>query len=649
MIPPLPLLVAGAAMIPQDEEKWATIVVTAGPGAERVLPPTVEASEDELLERQPRSVAEALRGLPGVSARTNSRGETVARVRGSEERQTQVFLDGAPLAVPWDGRADIGIIPAGLIGAVRVIKGAAPVEFGTNNVAGAVDLRTRSGGERNLRAILSAGSNGFGEAAAVATLPAGDLDLTLAASALTRDSDPVASYAALPFSQDRSGGRTNTDLDSATLFSAARYQHGALSLRGYLLHFRAERGIAPESDRDPELASPRYWRYPKIEQTQLSLSSTLDLDSATALSLVGWRQWFGQRIDQYRDFSYTILRGRQQDEDDTLGGRAILRVERDPLTLRLAGTAQTSRHEQVDTALPGAPGPRLSYRQNLYTLGAEADLPLGPVRATLGAAYDRSENPLTGDKPSQPDADAFAFSAALRAPIGEGWELALSGGRRTRFPSARELFGEALGRFLPNSGLRPETAWLADLELSWRPAGLSLVINPFFSRTTDTISQRVVAVDGRNLRQRFNLSGSTSYGADLELDAELSPRLSAALYGTVLRARADSGDAAFRRLPQRPSYELGGALTYRPDDRLSLRAELRRVGPAVDLGPKGERAELPSGNELNLRGRYRLLEGGGGHRLFLTASIDNVTDDAITPQLGLPLPGRSFRIGLQLD
>ena len=129
MILAAPLLLAGAAMIPPEDEQWATIVVTANPSAGRVLPPTAEIGEDALLERQPRAVAEALRGLAGVSARTNSRGETVARVRGSEERQTQVFLDGAPLAVPWDGRADIGIIPAGLIGSIRVIKGAAPIEF----------------------------------------------------------------------------------------------------------------------------------------------------------------------------------------------------------------------------------------------------------------------------------------------------------------------------------------------------------------------------------------------------------------------------------------------------------------------------------------------------------------------------------------
>lgn len=452
------LLLTAAAMVPPDEEQWATIVVTAGPGEDRVLPPTVDIGEERRLERQPRNVAEALRGLAGVSARTNSCGETVARVRGSEERQTQIFLDGAPLAVPWDGRADISIVPAGLIGAIRVIKGAAPIEFGTNTVAGAIDLRTRSGGERNLRAMLSVGTKGFGEAAAVATIPAGEVALTFAASVMTRDEEPVTSYAAFPFSQNRSGGRTNTDLDSGTLFGAARFETGTLALRAYLLHLRARRGIAPEFDRDLAVDAPRYWRYPDIEHTQFSLSSTVNLGVDTALTMVGWRQWFEQRIDQYRDVSYATRQAREDDKDDTLGGRVILKTEYDPLTLRLAATAQTSRHRQVDSPLPGPAGPRLAYRQTLYTLGAEADVPVGHGRATFGIAYDRSGNPLIGDKPAQPDADALSLSGAFRIGLGPALELALAGGRRTRFPSSRELFGEALGRFFPNSGLRPETA-----------------------------------------------------------------------------------------------------------------------------------------------------------------------------------------------
>jgi iron complex outermembrane recepter protein len=630
------------ALLPPEEEQWDTIIVTAQPAPTRVLPPSVAIGEERLSERQPRSAAEALEGLAGVSVRTNSRGETIARVRGSEERQTQVFLDGAPLAVPWDGRVDLGVIPAGLIGSVRATKGAVPIEYGANAVAGAVDFETRSGGARNFRAQGSAGTYGFGEASLVATLPAGGIDFTLAASGLTRDAEPVASLAALPFSQPRSGRRLNTDLDSLTLFAAARYAAGDLTLRGYLLHVQAERGIAPESDRDPAVDAPRYWRYRHVEQTQAALTSDLKLGRSSA-RLVLWRQWFGQRILQYSDAGYTTVRASQEDQDDTHGGRLVLSTALEPFRFRLIGTAQTSRHAQTDS-----PGARLIYRQNLYTLGGEADAPVGPGQATLGLAYDRSTNPRTGDKPDQPAKDAFAFSAAYRVSLGDGLTLALSAGRRSRFPSARELFGEALGRFLPNPDLAPERAWLADAELTYARDGLSVTLNPFFIRNEHTIAQRVVRVNGVNRRQRYNLSGSRSYGVDAAFVARIAEPLEIELNGSLLRARADEGAASFRRLVQRPSLETLAALTWTPKDTLSLRGEWRHVGSAVDLAPNGSKARLAPGNELNLRGRWNVLTLASGQRFYLTGSIDNLADDVITPQLGLPLPGRSFRIGFQI-
>ncbi len=639
-----------AVMSAAAAEAPADIVITAERTPSRVLPPTTELGDAALLERQPRTAADAVDQLPGVSVRTNSRGETIARVRGSEERQTQLFLDGAPLAVPWDGRADIGVLPAGLIGTVRATKGAVPIEYGANAVAGAIDLETRSGGPAGWRAMGSVGRHGFADGSAIATLPAGGLDLTLAASALTRDAEPVASLEALPFSQPDSGRRVNSDLRSVSGFGAVSLTYGPLVARMSLLHFDAERGIAPESDRDPRLAAPRYWRYPDIRQTQLNLSSRLELSDAAAVRLVGWRQWFGQTIEQFTDASYDTVRARQDDKDDTLGGRFVLSTAVQPFTLRLVGSAQTSRHTQVDQPVPVVTAaPKLIYRQNLYTLGAEADAPVGAGRGTLGLAYDHFANPRTGDKPGQPDRGAAAFSAAYRLPFGSGWSVAASGGRRNRFPTARELFGEALGRFLPNPALRPEQAWLGDLELTYAQAGMGVQVNPFLSRATDTIAQRVVAVAGRRLRQRYNLAGSFTYGIDAAMNARVSKRIGVEASAIVLRALADAGSAPFRRLPQRPSIEVGGAVTIDPTARLHVRAEVRHTGPAVDLDPSGNRARLPPGTEVNLRGRWAITELRSGQRLTLTASVDNLTDDVITPQLGLPLSGRSFRFGVQLN
>lgn len=625
------------------ESAFPPITVTAPAAEERVLPPQVLVTADELADRQPRSLADVLRGVAGVTVRANSRGETVARIRGSEERQTQVFLDGAPLGVPWDGRVDLGLLPAGLIGETRVTKGAAPIEYGTNAVAGVVDFQTRQSAQGSV-AHLEGGSLGSGSGSLVLAERLGSIEATLAAGGITRDAEPLAGP--LPFGQASRDRRTNTDLDAASLFAALGTTTGDLRLRASLLHLAAERGIAPESDR-PSEAGPRYWRYPDIALTQATLNAAVALGSDAELRAVGWRQWFGQTIEQYRSVDYAALRRTQDDDDDTIGGRLVLAHRAGPLHLRWAASAQSSTHVQIETDFPSATaGPALKYRQTLYSAGLEADAQLAPgVRATFGAAYDAAETPLTGDKPRQPSLNAGAASAALSIDLGENAMLTLSGGRRTRFPTARELFGEALGRFALNPDLRPEQAWLADAELRWGRPGIALILNPFFIRSQDTLAQRVLA-DGR--RQRFNLSGATSFGLDARLVHDLTDTLRVELAGSLLSARADAGSAPVRRLPQRPSYEALAVLDWNVPEWFDVRAELRGVGSAVDFDANGDVVTLPAAAELALRAAVPVARLGS-HRLLLTMAIDNVTDAQIFPQAGLPLPGRLWRVGLRFD
>ena len=634
-----------AAVPPPDPP---AIVITAPQPPSRVQPPKVGHDDARLLDLQPVTAADTLRELPGVSVRPNSRGESIARVRGAEERQTQVFLDGAPLAVPWDGRADIGILPAGLVGSVTVVKGATPIEYGPNAIAGAVDFTTRFARQRSIRTATSFGPLGHADGWMVGTAPVGErVSATVSVAGITRDAQPVAARGAPLFSQDDSTRRTNSDLDSLSLFGGINFEHGPLGARLGLLRVSARRGIPPESDRDPAIDAPRYWRYPDIDLTQLNLAGTAELGGAE-LRLVGWRQWFDQEIVQYTDDDYDRVRAREDDRDDTLGGRAVAAIPAGDAEFRLVANASTSTHRQVDTNAAGVRGPRLDYRQDLLSLGGEADVPLGRGAASLGLAWDKSANPRTGDKPAQPARDAVALSAALRYPLPAGLLLTASAGRRNRFPSARELFGEALGRFVPNPGLRPERAWTFDVELKRAGGQIRFTLNPFLILSDNTIAQRVVTVAGARKRQRVNLSGSTSYGLDAGLGARLAAGLDLDLGLSLLHARARGDELPFRRLVQRPSFEAFAALDWQATPRLWLRGEARAVGGAVDLAPNGTKARLKPGQELNLRARYRLATLAG-QPLSLTANVDNLFGDVLTPQLGLPLPGRSFRIGLLLS
>lgn len=326
------------------------------------------------------------------------------------------FSTVPPFSVPWDGRIDLGILPAGLIGNIIVTKGAVPVEFGANAVAGVVDLQTRRGNTDNggggFTGLAEYGTLGFINLSGVATVATDTFNATLAGGYIKRDAQPVADLAALPFSQAASDRRTNTDLESFSVFAAIGKTFGPFEARLSVIHNDTERGIAPESDRNPALFAPRYFRYPNISLTQVTLNTKLTLSDTTDLIAVGYRQWFNQTIDNYRTITYTTLRTRQEDDDDTLGGRLTLASKIGPVGVRVSGSYQTSEHEQVDTPFPPGtvPGPKLVYEQNLASVGIEVDLPVAQnTRVTLGGGYDRAMTPKTGDKPAQPSQGGRSF------------------------------------------------------------------------------------------------------------------------------------------------------------------------------------------------------------------------------------------------
>lgn len=647
--------VSSAALAQTPDE----IVVTAARGEHRVTAPALILDGKALDERAPLAVADLFRTIPGIQMRVNSRGEAVVRVRGNEERQTSVFLDGAPLVTPWDGRVDLALLPAGLIRQISVVKGAAPLEYGANAVAGVVDLSTLSAGDRfSLRAETQAGTGGIGTGSVIVATPLGSgLSLVVGGAIISRDGERIADRSAVPFDPSANQLRANTDLDGVSNFAAIGYDKGDTAVRLSWLHADVERGVAAQGDLNPTISSPRYWRYPRWSLDQLTLAGRIRLTDTLSLRVTGWQQWFGQTIHAYRSNSYLTLRAREKGDDRTSGLRATLTGDWGNTVVRLSGTAQSSTHDQQDatTATSQASGfidgQKLRFRQRLYSLGAEADHRIAnQFDATIGIGIDRAETPLTGDKPAQRPNDAVSYYGALRYTPSETLRLVASLGRRSRFPSPRELFGEALGRFLISPDLVPERALLGDLAARWQVSDNSRIETSFwFSDNDGTISQRVVRVSGVNRRQRYNMAGSFAYGAEASFNARLSPGLTFELGGAIQRGHARlEPDGSRPVLLQRPRHQLTAALDWSPLSALDLRAEIVKGGAAQDLSESGSVVRLPGYTTLNLKAFANLGDVKGIGPLAIFAIADNVNDALILPQTGFPAPGRTLRIGIRI-
>lgn len=75
---------------------------------------------------------EVLRRVPLLHVRTNSRGEAEVIARESESRHVAVLVDGIPLTLTWDGRADVSVVPATAPVETRFVRGLASMLHGPN-------------------------------------------------------------------------------------------------------------------------------------------------------------------------------------------------------------------------------------------------------------------------------------------------------------------------------------------------------------------------------------------------------------------------------------------------------------------------------------------------------------------------------------
>jgi iron complex outermembrane recepter protein len=95
---------------------------------------------DELAIRSPR---DAMEHMPGVYFSRNSRNENSFRLRGFDQRQVSVFLDGVPVSLAYDGLVDISQFVGSDLERVQVSHGFSSLLHGANSLGGSVTLHTR--------------------------------------------------------------------------------------------------------------------------------------------------------------------------------------------------------------------------------------------------------------------------------------------------------------------------------------------------------------------------------------------------------------------------------------------------------------------------------------------------------------------------
>ncbi|HEX4934291.1 MAG TPA: TonB-dependent receptor, partial [Gemmatimonadaceae bacterium] len=442
--------------------RLSTVSVTAGRGTATVgSASAVVLRVDSLRLAVSAPLDRALREVPFLLVRTNSRGEAELSVRGSDSRQAAVLFDGLPLSIGWDHRSDPSVFPTTGLGPVVVVRGLSSLLQGPNALGGVVDLGLSSyRGEQITRTQvgLRVGGDQVGTRALQGDLShptvLGGGQLTLRVGGGYRDVPALAlSHRITDAYSAEADRRTNSDVRQRDGFVSVRYQStgGAwvgASYSGYAL----ARGVMPEL----HLTAPRFWRYPEQMRSLALLTAgtgrrRTPLGAGDAEFVVG-RNASHTSIESFRDARYDAVVGTETGDEGTTTMRLTADHSLGRGELRSAATLSTVDY---DEGLNGA-APNV-YQQRLWSTAIEVEQRLaGSLRLTGGYALDASTTPRTAGRESLGRLSAWGGRVGVSALAFDRWRLHASVSRRARFAALRELYSGALNRFQPNPTLRPE-------------------------------------------------------------------------------------------------------------------------------------------------------------------------------------------------
>ena len=104
----------------------------------------VVARQEDIVRAGASTLAEVIEHEVSVGGGSDSRGERPFTVRGFDQRQMAVFIDGVPTTIPYDGMTDLGKLSAGFVEEVTLLAGPDAGIYGPTGLGGALLIDTLS-------------------------------------------------------------------------------------------------------------------------------------------------------------------------------------------------------------------------------------------------------------------------------------------------------------------------------------------------------------------------------------------------------------------------------------------------------------------------------------------------------------------------
>lgn len=618
------------------------VVVSAKKGATVASSALREINFEEIRREGVLNVAQVIDLTLGSYASVGSRNEMMLQLRGVEQRQLSVMLDGVPIYVPYDGLVDLSQIPVDAIGKITLTPGNSSVLYGPNSLGGSINILTSMLEKRKSRLSLFWGSGEMQQYSLQQSFSLDKFGFLFVAGHHRQDYFPLSDDFSTTEIED-GDRRENSFYKKTDFFAKVTYRpdldhHTSVSFS----FIDNEKGVPPIIYAEER---PRYWRFPTWRKWIINLSSLQRIGESSLVKAIFFYDKYDNVLDAYDDATYTSQTGRRAFhstyDDYSIGSNIFLThsfSEANELTFGMNYKRDVHR-EQGDLGEEWE-----KYKMETYTLGAEHELKIQNGCAfSSGLSWNVLHPVHAHEQPLRDDVITLDGRLGFSRIFSPELEIFGSTGHRTRFPTLKELYSGYSGRNIPNPNLKEETAFNFELGIRYSFASWGKSELVFFDSEVRNLIVDHLAIPPDTF-QMDNVGKARLSGAELSITLKPVENSAVSIGYSFLKAKNLSEDRVSDKLEYRPEHKLRlqGDYTFRFD--LSLSLAVSYVASRAYLDDSEYDHKMPD---------YTLIDGRVSqslwNKLALILEVKNILDKDYQTEYGLPMPGRTFYGGLEVE
>ncbi|WP_321531471.1 TonB-dependent receptor [uncultured Desulfuromonas sp.] len=618
------------------------VIVTAEQQSVNLATTVTEVSTQDLRDRGAENVAEALQFMPGVDVQTGGKGQSYVSVRGFEQSDLKVLVDGVPVYEQYFRSLDLSQIPVDSIAKITVTKGASSVLYGANTMGGVINIITKRGTATPQTDI---------------TTSLGDYGTQNYSISHGGSTDKFNYWMNYSF-RESDGFRLSDDFDEHGKFgidSSLGEDGGKRDDSGYIKQsVNAKLGYTP-TDATQVYLTMNYindekgipdsdWYFDNWQQWMVSLVGEHRFNQQLRIKA---RTFYVDHEDTLKDTDYASSDWFYKSAYDnyTVGGEVQAFWDLGSYSFVKMGANFTRDNSKQQEVL--APGDSWQdagdFESDTYSLSLEDEITVNDwLSLVLGTSWDYYDPRKADDQPV-PDSDAvFNPQLGMVFTLSDATSIHASVGKKTRFPHLKELYSTMSGG---NPDLTPQKTIAYEIGITHEFTNrLNGSVAYFYNDVEDLIQK--TGDKKLNTVHYSNVAEARIHGVEATLNANLTERFEAVFNYTYMRTEDKQNN---RELEGRPRHRANLDLRYSFPFGLLVSTQASYTQRQFYIYQESRKSpeiwtKAPDYFLLNLRLEQQLPAFAGiDSSLFL--QVDNLTDKDYV-NVGNLMPGRNFLVGM---